>query len=40
MDEEIEALMDRLEALDAVEDEDRLGDGGPVGNPSRNPTAC
>jgi len=40
MDVEIEAPVDELEALDAVEDEDQLGDAVMPNNPSKNPTAC
>lgn len=39
MDIEMEAPVDDLEALDAVEDEDQLVAIVP-GNPSNNPTAC
>jgi len=38
MDVETEAPVDELEALDAVEDEETLGDA--MANPSKNPTAC
>jgi hypothetical protein len=39
MDEEMEAPVDALEALDEPEDEDQLGDAA-LANPSKNPTAC
>ena len=38
MDIEIAAPIDELEALDLVEDEERLGDA--AERPSKNPVAC